>query len=78
MPVAEAKQWVITFCRCVKLLPHTPDVLLPLKKRPFGNSLGKGENAGNQNFLLFPKCFLSFLKENSNFESRLFCHVYVL
>ena len=26
-----------------------------------GNTLGKGENAGIQHFLLFPKCFL-FLK----------------
>ena len=31
-----------------------------LRKRPFENILGKGENAGNQHFLLFPKCFLPF------------------
>ena len=26
---------------------------------PFENIVGKGENAGNQHFLLFPQCFLS-------------------
>ena len=25
---------------------------------PFENIVGKGENAGNQHFLLFPQCFL--------------------
>ena len=35
--------------------------LRPSRKRPVETILGKGENAGNQHFLLFPKCFLSFL-----------------
>ena len=35
------------------------------------NILGKGENAGNQPFLLFPQCFLSFLKQISIFELHL-------
>ena len=30
-----------------------------LKKKPFENIVGKGENAGNQHFLLFPQCFLT-------------------
>ena len=28
------------------------------RKKPFENIFGKGENAGNQHFLLFPQCFL--------------------
>ena len=28
------------------------------RKKPFENIVGKGENAGNQHFLLFPQCFL--------------------
>ena len=28
------------------------------KKKYFENIVGKGENAGNQHFLLFPQCFL--------------------
>ena len=28
------------------------------KKKPLENIGGKGENAGNQHFLLFPQCFL--------------------
>ena len=27
-------------------------------ERSFGKHCGKGENAGNQHFLLFPRCFL--------------------
>ena len=32
----------------------------------FENTVGKGENARNKHFLLFPQCFLHFL--------RTFCH----
>ena len=31
-----------------------------LYKKPFEDIVGKGENTGNQHFLLFPQCFLSF------------------
>ena len=34
-----------------------------LRKRALENSVGKGENAGNQHFLLFPQCFLLYQKE---------------
>ena len=30
------------------------------RKRPFENIVGKGENVGNQHFLLFPQCPLAF------------------
>ena len=33
-------------------------VFLTLQKRPIENIAGKGENAGNQHFLLFLQCFL--------------------
>ena len=36
------------------------------------NIVGKGENAGNQHFLLFPQCFLHFPKQNSFFFSLTF------
>ena len=36
------------------------------------NIVGKGENAGNQHFLLFPQCFVLFQKQISVCES----HVY--
>ena len=38
-------------------------ILTTLKKKPFENSVGKGENAGNQHFLLFPHCFLPFFNQ---------------
>ena len=31
---------------------------MTLKKKAFENTVGKGENAGNQLFRLFPQCFL--------------------
>ena len=43
-------------------LYHTITTLWALYKRPFENIVGKGENAGNQHFLLFPQCFLPFTK----------------
>ena len=35
---------------------------------PFEKIVGKGENAGNQHFLLFPQCFLTLPKTNFNFS----------
>ena len=34
-----------------------------VRKGAFENIVGKGENAGNQHFLLFQLCFLSFSKQ---------------
>ena len=34
-----------------------------LKQKLFENIVGKGENAGNQHFLLFPLCFLLLTKQ---------------
>ena len=34
-------------------------LLIPLEKKAFENIEGKGENAGNQHFLLCPKCFFT-------------------
>ena len=41
--------------------PATPSsqVLMMLRKHPFENIVGKGENAFNQHFLFFPQCFLT-------------------
>ena len=46
-------------------LYHTIPTLNDLeeKKRPFINIVGKGENAGNQHFLLFPLSFLPFISK---------------
>ena len=52
--LANVENWSVieplTTRRC--LLKH-------MEKRSFENIAGKGENAGNQHFLLFPQCFLS-------------------
>ena len=41
-------------------LPHNPNILMTQRKKTLENIVGKGENAGNQHFLLFPQYFLSF------------------
>ena len=44
---------------------HTTQIqlLTSQRKKTFENIVGKGENVGNQNFLLFPLCFLPFSKQ---------------
>ena len=38
--------------------PHYDTFLTPLGNKPFENTVGKGEIARNDQFLLFPQCFL--------------------
>ena len=45
-------------------------LLTILGKKPFENIVGKGENAGNQHFLLFLQCFLPFPLWISNFHFK--------
>ena len=59
-------------------LPPIPVFSMTLVIKPFENTVGKGENAGHQHFLLFPQCFLPFPKENSIFQSNLLCRLLVL
>ena len=40
-----------------KLFTTRSRLLTTLKQRTFENIVGKGENAGNRHFLLFPQCF---------------------
>ena len=51
---------------------------MTLKKEPFENNVGKEENAGNQHFLLFPQCFLSYPEEILQFGSHLICRLQML
>ena len=53
-------------------------LLTHLEKKAFENIVGKGENAGNQHFLLSPQCFLIFPSKTLIFESRLFGHLQML
>ena len=48
------------------------------EKESFENIVGKGENAGNQHFLLFPQCFLPFPKQISIFQPNLICCLQML
>ena len=48
-------------------LPH----ILTTKKKPFQNIAWKGENAGNQHFLLFTQCFLPSQNKKFQFFNRI-------
>ena len=44
---------------------------MPLGNKPFENTLGKGEIARNEQFLLFPQCFPTCLDNFLSFSSNL-------
>ena len=46
-------------------LPHNPDD--PKEEK----TVGKGENTGNQHFLLFPQCFLLYQREKSFYQFKI-------
>ena len=41
-----------------------------MEKKRFENIVGKGENAGNQHFPLFPPCFLSYQRKNAPLKQK--------
>ena len=40
------------------------------EERPYENIVGKGENAGDQHFLLCPECFLCYARHIRYFEKH--------
>ena len=58
------------FPRLFQLFTTQSQLLTILKEKVFENIVGKGENAGNQHFLLFPQCFL-IIPNKSHFLSHL-------
>ena len=69
--------FVLCIKKIINSLPTIPS-FLTVKQRTFENSVGKGENAGNQHFLHFQQCFLPFPNQISIFHSRLFCRLQML
>ena len=61
------------FGKCLTFNQTVP-TLVTLRKKPFENILGKGENADKQHFLFFfPQQFLPFPKQISIFQLHLLC-----
>ena len=44
----------------------------------FRNILGRGKHAGNQQFSLFPQCFLLYQRQKLSFDSHSICHLLML
>ena len=55
------------------ILYHIMLNLATLKEKAFENIVGKGENVGNQHFLLFPQCFL-----HSKKKFQFFIYIYLV
>ena len=66
--------------RAIFNLPFTTQsrLLTPMEKKPFENIVRKGENAGNQHFLLFSQCFLPVPRKISVLKLHLFCCLQML
>ena len=54
---------------------HTVPTFNNLGKNRFENIVGKGENAGNKHFLLFPQCFLPIPKRICLLKIHIFCRL---
>ena len=52
------------------LFKTTPGFHSPTEES-FSKNCGKGENAGSQHVLLFPQCFLAYLRQKSSFKQYL-------
>ena len=66
---------ILSFCKELTLCLTITTFNKPHKKEPFEDFVEKGENAGNQHFLLFPQCFLPFPNQISIFLSHLLCRL---
>ena len=54
----------------VRSLFTTQSWLLKTLKQALENTMGKGENSGNQHFLLFPQCFLLYLRKKKKKKKK--------
>ena len=54
----------------VLAFPKQSLLFTALQTKIFESIVGKGENAGNQHFFLFPHCFLPYLRQKSSFKQR--------
>ena len=61
LSITDVESWVGQTLVCLASLSQSR-LLMTLKKWDFENNVGKGGNAGNQHFLLFP-CFQLFLNK---------------
>ena len=59
----------------MKLITTQSRLLMTLNEKAFENIVGKGENAGNQHFLLFPQCVQPFPKRFLVFRPNFFCRL---
>ena len=73
------KSWTYSFLKPSKMtylpFPKQALVFTCLQYKSFENTVGKGEIARNEQFLLFPQCFLPFRKTCSHFHQSWNCRL---
>ena len=71
---------MIVFQATCLTLYHTIPTFNDPEEGAYRKHCGKGENAGNQHFLLFPQCFLDlpFPRQISIFDLHQFCRLQML
>ena len=62
----------------IELFTTQSRLITTCRKMPFERTVGKGENAGKQHFLLFPQCFLLYQEEKLSFLQHLICRLQML
>ena len=67
-----------SYCLAVLTLYHSIPAFNNPTKKTLENIVGKGENAGNQHFLLIPQCFLPTRKQILFSQLHLFCRLQLL
>ena len=58
---------LVIFSTCPQPFTTQSGLFTTLKNKPFENSVGKGENAGNQHFYPFPTMFYTHPRKNFHF-----------
>ena len=54
-----------------QLFTTQSQLLTTVRKKTLENIVRKGENAGNKDFLLFPQCFLPYLRQKNRYFSNI-------
>ena len=65
-------------CLQCLLCVSSASLLMPLGNKPFENTVGKGEIARDEQFLLFPQCFLPICWTFSHFHQTWNCRLQTL
>ena len=71
--MCERVNMIVSHLRIFELFSAQFRLLTTMKNKTFENIVGKGENAGNQHYLLFPQFLIPYKRQSKTFERHLLC-----